>query len=648
MSEFQNQVRVRPGNEVGIVCCTKRNTMIRHRYLLVTVFLLIGALATEGYTKELKVGVVQTVIENTLSKNLDKHLKFIEQAKSKGCRLVIFPECALYWSEVAVDTPTKADFDAAIAQIGRKANSQSIYVIFCTQYPDKIGVATQPYSIVCFVYSPKGKRLMSYRKNMEVPQRFHVEGIPCNIAICSDRGYLEHSDLPCLVQGSQIIIDTSGPPQADYRPWAMRNNAFVIVCNPVHDDTDFMGHSPWGGGSAIIRPDGSIQASRTHEKDVLIIEQIDIAQATRKEAQRRRNHPTRQRRVSIGTQRCWVKSFWDMGKKLLAGQSPAMLGSKKPAVGGAPVPDVTPYLSAERNVKIAAAQIACSGNMHENVSKIEDYIRQAANHAADIVVFPELAVTGHIKEDVLAASQSALDDTLRQIRNAARSSNIYVIVGMPSYVDGHRSNCAFVIGNDGSIKTRYAQIVVTRSDLFRTGLSTKAMWFRMKGVPAIVTIGDDSKWVEIGDLAANRGMYLHFHISYEADSSAEGTILRKQKNLLMLMYAKYGALVNAADASQLQNPSSPAGGTSMIVSREGGHNKPAPSGLEYYLPYQTSIVKSAGLGETMLLATRKTLARNDMDINNSWRNRNRKNRAKSGWYEWIKKGVWLIETETFY
>ena len=77
MSEFQNQMRVHAVNEVGIVFCTKRNTMIRYRYLLVTVFLLIGVLAKEGYTKELKVGVVQTVIENTLSKNLDKHLKFI-------------------------------------------------------------------------------------------------------------------------------------------------------------------------------------------------------------------------------------------------------------------------------------------------------------------------------------------------------------------------------------------------------------------------------------------------------------------------------------------------------------------------------------------------------------------------------------------
>lgn len=601
--------------------------MIRCRYVLVVVFLLAGTFAREGYAKELKVGVVQTVIENTLNQNRDKLLDFIGDAKKSGCRLVIFPESALYWSEIAVDNPTRADIDAAIARIGKKARSENVYVVFCTQYKR---TNTGSYHNIGIVYDPQGNRLISYEKNTEVPQRFYVDGVPCNLSICSDRGYLEHSDLPCLVQGSQIIIDTSGGHGGDdgrpdlrwirYRPWAVRNNAFVIVCNPVHDDTDFMGHSPWGGGSAIIRPDGSIQASRIYEKDVVIVEEINTDQATRIEAQRRRNHPI-------------FKPFWDTGKKLLAGQSIA------------PIPDVTPYLSAERNVKIAAAQIACSRNMHENVSKIEDYIREAANHAADIVVFPELAVTGYIEADVLAASPSALDDALNRIRNAARSSNIYVIVGMPSLVDGHRSNCAFVIGDDGSIRTRYAQIVARRSDLFKAGLSTRAMWFRLKEVPAIVTIGDDSMWVEIGDLAANRGMYLHFHISYEADSTADAAVLRKQKNLLMLMYAKYGTVVNPADASELSNPSSSAGGTSMIVSREGGHNKPRPGGLEYYLPYQTSIVESAGLGETVIYATRRTMAGNDVDLAGYWRNRNRKRRAESGWYEWIKQGVLSIETE---
>ncbi len=110
----------------------------------------------------------------------------------------------------------------------------------------------------------------------------------------------------------------------------------------------------------------------------------------------------------------------------------------------------------------------------------------------------------------------------------------------------------------------------------------------------------------------------------------------------MLRYAKYGAVVNAADPSDLPNPSLPAHGASMIVSREGGHNRPAPKGIEYYLPYQTSIVKSAGTSETMIYATRKTKRRNDLDLKLHFRNRNRKSRLQQGWYDWIIKGVGLI------
>ena len=598
-----------------------------YKYLAVITLAATAVIAPDVHAKKITVGVVQTVIENTLEKNRAKLIRFVGEAKARGCQLVVFPEGALYWPEIAVDNPTRNDTDAAITQIGEKARSEKIYVIFGTGYRL---TETGSYNNRGVVYDPNGSRLVFYDKNYEVPQRFGICGIPSNLAICSDRGYLEHSDLPCLVQGSQIIIDTSGGHGGDdgrpdlrlirYRPWAMRNDAFVIVCNPVHNDTDFMGHSPWGGGSAIVRPDGSIQASPTYEKDVMLVEEIDTEQATRTEADRRRNHPI-------------FKSFWDMGKRLLGAEQVD------------PIPDITPYSSKARNIKIAAAQIACSRNIDDNVSKIKSYIRQAADNAADIVVFPELAVTGYGKYDISAASLSALNSALNEIRNEAKSGNIYVIVGMPFFADGHRENCAFVIGDDGNIRTQYAQLRTTRSDLFRAGLSTRTMWFNLKGVYSIVTIGDDAEWVEIGDLAANRGMYLHFHISYEADSSSDAAVLRKQKNLLMLMYAKYGAIVNAARPSGLSNPSVLASGTSMIVSREGGHNQPCPAGIKYYLPYQTSIAESAGPEETMIYATRKTTTKNDMDLARYWRNRNRKRRVQSGWYEWIKMGAQLIQSD---
>jgi hypothetical protein len=83
----------------------------------------------------------------------------------------------------------------------------------------------------------------------------------------------------------------------------------------------------------------------------------------------------------------------------------------------------------------------------------------------------------------------------------------------------------------------------------------------------------------------------------------------------------------------------------MIVSREGGHNKASPRGLEYYLPYQTSIVTSADGTDTIIFATRKTAPVNDMDLERYWRNKNRKTRAHHGWYEWIKHGSTLIYDE---
>ncbi|MFH1717981.1 MAG: nitrilase-related carbon-nitrogen hydrolase [Planctomycetota bacterium] len=600
--------------------------LLGNRFPVISLLLAV-VMAQAACAESIKVAVVQTVIENTLNKNRDKLLDFIGRAKSEGCRLVIFPEGALYWPEIATDSPTKNDIDAAMAQIGDKSQSEKIYVVFGTGYRLS---ETGSYNNKGIVYDPNGSRLVFYDKNYEVPQRFDICGIPCSLVICSDRGYMEHSDLPCLVQGSQIIIDTSGGHGGDdgrpdlrwirYRPWAVRNGAFVIVCNPVHDDTDFMGNSPWGGGSAIVRPDGSIQASRTYEKDVMLVEEIDTEQATRAEAERRRNHPI-------------FKPFWDMGKRLLEAEQVEAIA------------DITPYSSKARNIKIATAQIACSRDIDDNVSKIKSCIRKAADSGADTVVFPELAVTGYREDDISAAGQSALEAALNEIRNEAKSRNIYVIVGMPFFADGHRENCAFVIGDDGSIRTRYAQLRTTRSDLFTAGPSTRTMWFDLKGVHSIVTVGDDAEWVEIGDLAANRGMYLHFHISYESDSSPDAAVLRKQKNLLALMYAKYGAVVNAARPSGLSNPSSPASGVSMIVSREGGHNKPCPAGIKYYLPYQTSIAESAGAEETIIYATRKTAAKNDMDLDRYWRNRNRKRRAQNGWYEWIKMGAWLIQSD---
>src|SRR4029450_9184743 len=73
--------------------------------------------AAEGNSPgTLTVGVVQLKLEPTLVPNRDKIGAFIHQAKDRGCRVVVFPEAALYWPP---NTPN-AEIDAAVDAL-RKA-----------------------------------------------------------------------------------------------------------------------------------------------------------------------------------------------------------------------------------------------------------------------------------------------------------------------------------------------------------------------------------------------------------------------------------------------------------------------------------------------------------------------------------------------
>jgi predicted amidohydrolase len=603
------------------------------RVMFVAALLIAAGTFADAAEKTLRVGVVQlemsptpeTPIKETLDANLAKAIRFIHDAKNQGCQLVVFHEHTLFWPVGVVDFPCELDVENALDQIRNVAGEREICVVVGTaanrngeqSYKDRRA----------YVFGVDGEIVLAYWKNKEVPRPFDVAGVTCNLAICSDRWYLEQSDLPSVVSGAQVIVDISGGHGGDdgrtgdlhlirYRPWANRTDAYVLVSNPVHASVDFMGHSPWGGGSAIVGPDGSVLKHQLYEKDKLIVADIRVDEATLAAGKNRRNHPI-------------FKEFWDAGERLL----------QKGTIET--TPDIEPYRSVERDVTIAAAQIVCSNDLKDNTKRILDSIHSAAAKKADIVVFPELALTGSQSEDVAAANPLLLDKSLRRIRREARDRRIHVIVGAPRTTEAGRQNCAYVIDDEGAIKTCYAQIATSDDGLFQPGKSTKAMWFVLNGVRSIVTIGSDANWIEIPELAAGRGMILHFHLTNEVDHGSDDSVLRRQRNLLALQYAQFGAVVNAADPtaeSEVLNR-----GDSLLVCREGGHNQPAPPGVECYLPYQTSVVRSAGPEATIIYATRRTPTRNSRDLK-AGRNR-RLSKAEPSWYDWIKQGVRSIESE---
>jgi len=595
--------------------------------IILAILILLPISLAVTTSKSVRIAVVQAKIENTLENNLDKIITFIEKANMEDCDLVIFPEALLYYSAVAIENSSNEDIDLAIEMVRQKAISESIYIVLCTEYKDP---DTDTYYNRGFVFDPDGRKLIDYHKYLYVPPRFFVKGVPMNLILCADRWQLELSDLPALVQDSQVIIDASGGHGGDdgkpdlrwirYQPMAQRTNAYVVVSSVIHEDADFMGDSPWGGCSAVIRPDGTFQAKFLHEVDTMMVEDINLDLVVKKEAETRRNNPL-------------FKPFWDAGEKLINREHIT------------PVPKLEPYISEPAEISIAAVQMVCSRNIDENVDQIKTYIRQAAENNADIVVFPELAVTGSLEEDIRSVNQKTIDRAMNDLRESAKTNKIFVIVGAPYYLDNERKNCAIVISDNGSIETIYAQINNKRSGLFSNGLSTKALWFKVKGVYSIVTIGEDANMIEIPDLASFRGMNLHFHISNEYYSSDDESIIQTQKNITMLQYANFGGFVNAVIPSTPKDTDTITGGGSMIVCREGGHNIPAPADVVYYLPYATSVVEKAGPGEGIMYATRKINNDYPRNLIHSWRYSHRKNREQKGWDDWIRLGGQLIDTE---
>jgi len=123
-------------------------------------------------------------------------------------------------------------------------------------------------------------------------------------------------------------------------------------------------------------------------------------------------------------------------------------------------------------MRIALAQINNTvGDLEANAAKILDFSRRAEQAGADVVVFPELALTGYPPRDLVEKS-SFLDRTaevLDNIANASAGLDIALIVGYvarsPEGVALHAQNAAAVIEN-GKIVFRQYKMLLPTYDVF--------------------------------------------------------------------------------------------------------------------------------------------------------------------------------------
>jgi predicted amidohydrolase len=106
--------------------------------------------------------------------------------------------------------------------------------------------------------------------------------------------------------------------------------------------------------------------------------------------------------------------------------------------------------------KVALAQIGCKrGSKKENLRKIEKAVRRARKEAAELVVFPELSMTGYVVRDqIYELAETIPGPSTRAVEEIANDTGTHIIFGIPEIGEKTQAtlyNAAVLVGPNGLI-----------------------------------------------------------------------------------------------------------------------------------------------------------------------------------------------------
>jgi len=110
----------------------------------------------------------------------------------------------------------------------------------------------------------------------------------------------------------------------------------------------------------------------------------------------------------------------------------------------------------KEKIKIALAQMSCKReDKAENLTKTEKTVIKAKKHAADLVIFPELSLTGYVVRDqIYELAETIPGSSTKIIENIAKKTKAHIVFGMPELSEKTQAtiyNAAVLVGPEGFI-----------------------------------------------------------------------------------------------------------------------------------------------------------------------------------------------------
>lgn len=168
-------------------------------------------------------------------------------------------------------------------------------------------------------------------------------------------------------------------------------------------------------------------------------------------------------------------------------------------------------------IKLALAQILYDAQIEKNLESIKAKIEEAKLRNADILCFPECALSGYgpahytTKEEL---KPDEIDVALQEVKSLAQKHEINIILGTHRFHEDKWFNSAVLIAGSGRLRGTYdkAHLTTGDGDFYHKGNDLRT--FNFAGISVGVQICFDQRFPELFRLLALEGAQVIFMPTY--------------------------------------------------------------------------------------------------------------------------------------
>ncbi|MDA2933829.1 carbon-nitrogen hydrolase family protein [Acidobacteria bacterium AH-259-D05] len=389
---------------------------------------------------------IQMWVGKDEEENLKRGLEKLDEAASKGAKLIVFPESV---NCTGPYDSRQESFEKAVAipgrfteEICRKAATHGVYVAINlnekSDYP-------RVYHTTILI-SSTGEIIGKYRKHLlwadetncfspdraELPV-FETELGRIGMYVCAD-GLIPETTRCLALNRAQVLVNmlaSKGPDESMLQIPARscENRIWIISANQVGQPGELRPHV---GGGLILSPKGEVMAKASEVDEDIVYGTICPAQANDK---------------SCGEH-----------NDLFSDRRPDLYGLLSEATEKLPLLQCPQETEKGKSqiVKVAAIQAECKQDPSYTLERAIEISDNAASQGARILVLPELFLfhRATLSQELDAAVKHS-QDALDQFRKLAKSHSAYVTLNLVEKEGEKFYNSAFLLDKNGEVCGKY-------------------------------------------------------------------------------------------------------------------------------------------------------------------------------------------------